>query len=566
MRTEEDAFADDLKQETAHERAVPSAGCGRLAKALVAAAVLGLLAPRCEATSSSPPSSPPTAEMAVLTAVPQTVHPAARFETTSHRSAAQEAAASYDILHSFAYSDGYGPFAGLIQATDGNFYGTTSGGGAIGYGTAFKMDASGNLATLHSFAFSDGANPYAGLIQATDGNFYGTIAYGGTSGNGSGYGTAFKMDASGNLTTLHSFAYSDGTNPFAGLIQATDGNFYGTALYGGASDYGTAFKMDASGNLTTLHSFAYSDGAYPRGGLIQATDGNFYGTTAIGGASDNGTAFKMDASGNLTTLHSFAYSDGAVPNAGLIQATDGNFYGTTVGGGASGYGTAFKMDASGNLTTLHAFAYSDGAYPRGDLIQATDGNFYGTTYQGGVSGDGTAFKMDASGNVTTLHSFAGSDGEFPWGGLIQATDGNLYGTTTQGGAGQNGVVFRLSSVVAGAKVSGKGSIPIPGGDATFDFVANTTPTGAVPQGYLTYKDHATGMTVKSTVVTSVQVTGTHSRIVGKATIEQSGPYGFIVDVDDLGEPGTGVDKFGIQLSNGYVRSGTLSSGNIQIHK
>src|SRR5207247_11074310 len=155
------------------------------------------------------------------------------------------------------------------------------------------------------------------------------------------------MDASGNVTTLHFFSKSDGSYPSAGLVQVAgtrSSSFYGTTFEGGANDKGTVFKMDASGNVTSLHSFAGSDGANPRAGLIRAADGNFYGTTQAGGAGGIGTVFKIDASGSLTSLHSFAGSDGAYPFAGLIQATDGSFYGTTNQGGTRGSGTAFKMD------------------------------------------------------------------------------------------------------------------------------------------------------------------------------------------------------------------------------
>ena len=415
----------------------------RFTKALVVTSLLGLLPARSEAATSALLRliRPGSAGITLPAQAPQAPTPPSRHETIGARKAAQEAVASYDVLHSFAGSDGANPYAGLIQATDGNFYGTTSVGGIWATGTVFKMDASGNITTLHSFAGSDGANPYAGLIQATDGNFYGT-----TFGGAGGYGTVFKMDASGNLTTLHSFAGSDGgdgANPSECLIQATDGNFYGTTRQGGAIGSGTVFKMDASGNLTTLHSFAGSDGAYPYARLIQATDGNFYGTTSEGGASGFGTVFKMDASGNVTTLHFFARSDGANPYAGLIQATDGNFYGTTYGGAVAG--TVFKMDASGNLTTIHFFAVSDGANPYAGLIQATDGNFYGTTGYGGANGWGNVFEMDASGNLTTLHFFAVSDGANPYAGLIQAADGNFYGTTYGGGAGGYGTVFRMDA-------------------------------------------------------------------------------------------------------------------------
>jgi uncharacterized repeat protein (TIGR01451 family) len=234
----------------------------------------------------------------------------------------------------------------------------------------------------------------------------------------------------------------------AGLIQATDGNFYGTTELGGVpcvpgwcagGSGGTVFKMDAAGTLTTLHSFTGPDGWSPRAGLIQATDGNFYGTTDSGGAGNRGTVFKMSAAGILTTLHSFTGSEGSAPEAGLIQARDGNFYGTT-------QGTVFKMDAAGTLTTLHTFIQSEGVNLEAALIQATDGNFYGTTSNFGASGgfNGTVFKIDAAGTLTTLHFFAGSDGAKPAAGLIQATDGNFYGTTSTGSnPALDGVVFRL---------------------------------------------------------------------------------------------------------------------------
>jgi uncharacterized repeat protein (TIGR03803 family) len=289
----------------------------------------------------------------------------------------------------------------LLQATDGNFYGTSYAGGAYSYGTVFKITPSGTLTTLYSFDVGDGAQPYAGLVQATDGNFYGTTVSGGRARDG----TVFEITPSGTLSTLYSFCSQancgDGANPYAGLVQATDGNFYGTTSAGGAYDTGTVFKITRSGTLTTLHSFDGTDGASPRAGLVQATDGNFYGTTGGGGAYDSGTVFEITPSGTLTTLYSFCpagfpCADGAGP-AGLVQAIDGNFYGTTYYGGASGNcglgcGTVFKITPSGTLSTLHSFDNGDGNQPRGALLQSTDGNFYGTTFAGGA-GYGTVFRL-----------------------------------------------------------------------------------------------------------------------------------------------------------------------------
>ena len=183
---------------------------------------------------------------------------------------------------------------------------------------------------------TDVSSPAAGLVQGSDGNFYGTTEQGGV--NGPDPGTVFKITPSGTLTTLHSFVFIDGWHPRAALVQGSDGNFYGTTVEGGQYEFGTVFKITPSGTLTNLYSFAGSDGANPRG-LVQGSDGNFYGTTFSG----PGTVFKITPSGTLTTLYSFAGSDGANPDAGLVQGSDGNYYGTTYYGGANNVGTVFRL-------------------------------------------------------------------------------------------------------------------------------------------------------------------------------------------------------------------------------
>ena len=247
------------------------------------------------------------------------------------------------VLHSFTGSGaggtGSNPSAGLIRGSDGNFYGTAVDGGANGIGTIFRMDGSGVVTVLHSFTGSGagrtGSNPFAGLIQASDGNFYGTAVFGGVNN----LGTIFRMDGSGVVTVLHSFTGSGagrtGSNPFAGLVQGSDGNFYGTTRFGGVNNLGTIFRMDGSGVVTVLHSFTGSGaggaGSNPFAGLIQGSDDNFYGTTQVGGMNDLGTIFRMDGNGVVTVLHSFTGSGaggtGSNPFARLIQGSDGNFYG-----------------------------------------------------------------------------------------------------------------------------------------------------------------------------------------------------------------------------------------------
>jgi uncharacterized repeat protein (TIGR03803 family) len=291
------------------------------------------------------------------------------------------------ILHAFGGgTDGAFPAASaLIQATDGNFYGTTyEGGGAgcgsVGCGTAFRMTPDGTVTILHAFAGGiDGATPYAALIQATDGNFYGTTEHGGGVGCEAfgGCGTVFQMTPDGAVTILHAFASgTDGVYPTRPLMQASDGNFYGTTEDGGGvgceayGGCGTAFRMTPDGTVTILHAFAGgTDGAYPLGALLEATDGNFYGTTLTGGGAGCGsygcgTAFQMTPDGTVTVLHAFSFgTDGADPVAGLIQATDGSFYGTTeYGGGAgcgsSGCGTVYQITPGGFVETFAASAIS----------------------------------------------------------------------------------------------------------------------------------------------------------------------------------------------------------------
>jgi uncharacterized repeat protein (TIGR03803 family) len=374
-------------------------------------------------------------------------------------------------------SDGANPQAGLVRASDGNFYGTTFGGGAHtngnclsndGCGTVFKITPTGTLTVLYSFCSqnncSDGADPQAGLVQGSDGNFYGTTEVGGT-GTECFYrtcGTVFKITPQGTLTTLYSFCSQshcdDGANPSAPVVQASDGNFYGTTFEGGILCHpvgcGTVFKITTGGVLTTLHRFNADDGYWPFSGLVQATDGNLYGTTNLGGIdglNGQGTVFKITTGGTLTTLYSFCSqpncSDGGDPYGALVQASDGNFYGVAVGGGANGDGTVFKITLGGTFSTLHSFAgLSDGAYPYAALVQGSDGNFYSTTFEGGTHDAGTVFKITPSGVLTTLHNFAGhpTDGALSSAPLVQTGEGSLYGTTASGGNSNYGTVFRLT--------------------------------------------------------------------------------------------------------------------------
>jgi uncharacterized repeat protein (TIGR03803 family) len=310
----------------------------------------------------------------------------------------------YNFCSQPGCTDGSSPL-GLVQAIDGSFYGTTNEGGTSNDGTVFKITPEGSLTTLYSFCTqsqcTDGAYP-RGLMQAADGNFYGTTIEGGAHNAG----TIFKITSSGTQAILYSFCSqphcADGSSPQAGLIQTNDGNFYGTTQYGGAKNAGTVFTITTAGAQTSLYSFCSqpkcSDGENLYDGLVQANDGNFYGTTYIGGAHNYGSVFKITPGGTLTTLYSFAFTDGGYPTSGLTLATDGYLYGTVGTGGATGDGAAFRITSAGVLTTLHNFCSltdcADGGAPNAPLVQVTDGSLYGTTAWGGAHADGTVFSLN----------------------------------------------------------------------------------------------------------------------------------------------------------------------------
>jgi uncharacterized repeat protein (TIGR03803 family) len=352
--------------------------------------------------------------------------------------------------------EGAPEYMSLVQGGDASLYGTAvyGGSGSLLAGTVFKTTTVGLLTELYSFCYqdgcTDGAEPFGGLVLATDGNFYGATFAGGVPASG----TVFRITPTGTLTTLYTFCSpypcTDGAYPYSTLIQATDGNLYGTTYSGGTSTNcsgsgcGTVFRITPNGSLTTLHSFTLADGAFPYAGLIEAVDGDFYGTTYSGGAYGQGSVFKISQTGAFKTLHSFCAlgncADGQGPTAGLTQAINGSFYGMTVFGGASGDGTVFEITPQGKLSTLHSFDGSDSSGPTAGLIQGTDGNLYGTTFAAYVTGDGygTIFEISMRGDLTTLYRFCAqpncSDGAYPIGGLVQATNGTFYGTTTGYGA------------------------------------------------------------------------------------------------------------------------------------
>jgi len=359
-------------------------------------------------------------------------------------------------------ADGSVPFGGLVLGTDGNFYGTTSEGGISSdpcggdCGTIFKITPAGKLTTLHMFDSTDGyATPFGPLVQAINGDFYGTTQSGtvysitpggmfttvladGAGGyaliqatNGIFYGTGgggpdgvvFSVTSRGKLTTLHSFDGStDGSYPFGPLVQASNGNFYGTTSQGGPNDScnsqppifigcGMVFEITPEGTLTTLKNFDSSDGEYPNGSMIQATNGKFYGTSVYGGAPGPcyiscGTIFSITSEGTLTTVHSFDATDGENPSGGLVQATNGTFYGTAFQGGTNDAGTIFSLSLG-----LGPFVKT---LPTSGAVGMAV-NILGTSLTGATSvtfnGTAAKFTVAASSLITTTVPMGATTGE-----------------------------------------------------------------------------------------------------------------------------------------------------------
>lgn len=429
---------------------------------------------------------------------------------------------AYQTIFDFDGTDGEGPsYMALIRATDGNFYGTTQ-MSDVGCGVVFGVTPSGFQKVLHTFCTQndDGENPYAGLVQANDGNFYGSTFGGGTgTGCGSkGCGTLFRVTLSGTLTTLYNFCVqgapcTDGNQPVSALVQGVDGNLYGTTQGGGGPfNGGTIFRLTLGGTLTTLYRFCAQQGC-PDGqepfSLFQWVDGGFYGVTVVGGRNGQGTVFKLIGN-TLTTLYSFCSqpgcSDGGFPY-GLTIGADGNFYGVTQGGGTDEQkGTIFKVNSKGTLTTLHIFCSNpgrnggcpDGANPVTPPTLASDGYYFGMTP--GSGDNSSIYGVTPAGVFKKLYQY-----KFPSAGgsagLVQGTNGLFYGTTGPDSAGGQGTVFSLDVgldpyvktqpgggaigaqvIILGTNLTGATAVSFNGTPASFTVVSASEITTTVPSG------------------------------------------------------------------------------------
>ena len=295
------------------------------------------------------------------------------------------------------------PLGTPVEGIDGYLYGTAEYGGGDNYGTVYRTDsATATTSTLIEITGGlAGQYPQSDLIQATDGNFYGTTELGGTSN----LGTFFQVTPAGVYTVIYSFTGgADGAHPLRGVIQGTDGSFYGVCNTGGTYGGGAIFKIDYLNTtflLTALHDFypILLDGSNPQGGLVQASDGNFYGTTTGGGVNGNGTVYEITPTGGYNLLYSFADgTDSQGPIAGLIQAADGKLYGTAAGLNGED-GTVFCIDLGLAAPTPAPRYLLQTSASVGDTILIKGDHFVGTTAVSFTVASGAPV---ASGNFTVL--------------------------------------------------------------------------------------------------------------------------------------------------------------------
>jgi len=274
----------------------------------------------------------------------------------------------YTVLQNFNEANGVNVQGDLLEASDGKLYGMAAGGGTGQGGVVFSLTKDGTgYSILHHFQTSTGRIPFGNLIECTDGKLYGM-----TSSGGSNAGVIFSMTKDGSTyTVLRNFTTSTGGSPHGSLIEASDGRLYGMTTTGGTSTGGTIFSIAKDGTAyTVLQNFTPSTGINPYGNLVEASNGNLYGTLYLGNGG-KGAIFSIAKDGtNFANTKFFQGSDGANPRGSLIEGPGGKLYGMTQGGGSHGAGVVFSLstDGSNQYTVLRSFNKIDGLNPLGSLL------------------------------------------------------------------------------------------------------------------------------------------------------------------------------------------------------
>ena len=406
----------------------------------------------------------------------------------------------------------------LVQGRDGNLYGTTYEGGpnscdvnAHTCGTFFMFNVTtGALTTLFSFdKVAHGGKPQGGLTLALDGNFYGTTSVGGANG----LGNVFRITPAGMITVLHDFSASEGSAVWAAPVLGKDGNLYGTIGLNAANSNGAAYKITVSSGAYKLLTQAVPGYAYSA--LHLGLDGSLYVTTYNGGTNKKGALYSMSSTGATKLIYSLNGTTGSNPYDTVTQDAAGIFY-FNAQGSANNAGSVLKVTSRGVATDLHDFGafVGDGSNPYDALVTASDGNLYGVTNSGGGHGDGTLFEIaDSTGIYSSLYSFDGfAHGADPVSDPVQHSNGLIYGMTRVGGSNGMGVLFSVdNSLPKYARLmtfwgSAGGTVQILGtgltGTTAVDFgTGASTSVNVVSDTYLTAVVPADGVTGTVTVKT-----------------------------------------------------------------
>jgi uncharacterized repeat protein (TIGR03803 family) len=372
----------------------------------------------------------------------------------THPAQAQEPKTASATIYNYANTaNGNGYFYyGVLQAPDGNFY-------ANGYQSTniLRVTPSGpNSGTISTLAgqlpSTCGVNVVGNLILASDGNLYGMTSGGGANSEG----TFFQyVIATRTCTPIYAFTTSDGSGgSFRGWTYGADGYFYGLYGQGCANNYGCAFRISITGKLNILYNFGGgTDGGSPPAFMVEATDGNWYGTTNVGGSGANqGVFFKLTPGTTFpwveNALFNMSCTNGCYETGPMNEGTDGNLDGTFTSGNVEGDGNIFQFDFQGDYTDLVDFgSYPTSPYdPQSGVIIGGDGNMYGTTYGGAANNTGSVWTSTNAGTYTKLADFpanANSAIYTPQSPLLQASDGNFYGGSDAGGTKGYGGLFQV---------------------------------------------------------------------------------------------------------------------------
>jgi hypothetical protein len=402
----------------------------------------------------------------------------------------------------------------LIQASNGLFYGGTAAGGTAADGVVYSINSTGtSFADIYNFQDStDGEAVYGQMLQGSDGNLYGATDF-----------TVFKVTPGGTFTLL---ATPDG-DP-TGLIQANDGNYYFVTTFGSG-----IYKITASTGVVTKIATAPGYNLY---NLVQAADGNLYGTELGGGTAGSATIFQCTLGGSVSAFYTFPST--LYPSGGIVIGPDGQLYGTVGDNTQATEGQFYKVSLAGSYTNLYTLPVSSGLQIPTRLMTASDGNFYAVAQSQQVTRE--LIQLTPSGTFSQLLTI--SDIGVLVNPLVQGSDGALYGVGSSGGGEGDGAVYKITlspalnppvdlvlgntSIVQGTSTTLTWSVSgVYGESATNCFATSSDPewTGTKPtSGQVTLTPAAVGsftyaLTCGGTISNSVTLTVTSNGKVNTTT-------------------------------------------------